>query len=148
LNACVCVQPKIVHLDFCDVTDIQLPAFQNEKVDSSQQLRSIYFLIDESDPKCIKDSMMTNFIKTDQFIQNEISAKYAGLTINFYRKSKETDFLVKNKSSRDLPYCNKDIVAEFQWTNGIYSLVNHYTNGLIDGIDNTELEDLKHPKEK
>ena len=145
LSACVCKQPDIIHLDFCDVTNIQLPANQSDKIDSSQKLRSINYLVDESDLKCIPDSSMVNFIKKDSLIQNEISAKYAILTISFYHKSNDTDYLLKTQSAKNLLYCNNDLVADFEWRDGKYSLAHHYTNGVINGMENVDLIDLKHP---
>ena len=141
--SCHCRNPKILHLDFCDF----LNDVRNEKEKANPQKivqeKDLNFVIDETDTKCLSDSMIRNFIKNDEFIQREIQNGYYRLDITFYKKSGYTDALIKKKSSRYIDYCENDIVFEYQWVEGKFYGVYYYDKGIIKGTEQIKLEIIK-----
>ena len=136
--------PEIIHMDFLDLVSIQLPSYSYEKIDSSLINRDLYYLVNESNPKNIEDSMIWNFIKTDHFIQQEIHQNYFRLNIMFYHQSENTDIVTKHRTSRYLSDCNQDEVSEYEWNQGKFNIVWHFDNGIMRGSENIILEDIKH----
>jgi hypothetical protein len=106
------------------------------------QEKTLYFIVNEKNPKLISDSMIHHFIKNDEFIQNEIYNVYNKLRIVFYKRSERTDQMLKQKSSVFLPYCNEDILYEYGWENGKPSDTLYFENGVIKGSENIHLNTL------
>ena len=133
-------------MDFLDVASIIPPSYSYEKIDSSLINRNLFYLVDESNPKNIKDSMIWNFINSDHFIQQEIHKNYFRLNIVFYHQSENTDIVVQHRSPRYLPDCNEDQFSEYEWDQGKLDDVMHFDNGVLRGAENIILEDIKHHK--
>ena len=136
--SCQCKAPIFVHLSFCD-------AINNVGVDSGKKLqeKSITYLVDETDTKCLPDSMFRKFIMKDSFVNSEINKGYYSLTLTFYKKSKFTQSVLESGSSRNLVYCNNDIVVDYEWINGVQKGAYFYKDGKISGSDNIKLLDGK-----
>ena len=144
--SCSYRKPEIIHMDFLDQTGYQRPSYDYEKIDSSLINKELYYLVDESNPKNIEDSMIWSFIKSDPIIQKEIAKNYFRLNIMFYHQSDNTDIVLKQRTYRNLPDCNEDEISEYEWDQGKYSSIWHYDHGVLRGSEKIILEDIKHSK--
>ena len=101
---------------------------------------AIYFLVDQKNVTCLNDEFFINYLRHDSFSQKEIENKYPSLNVIFYKKSENTDHLVKTRLAKYLPFCNDDIIAEYEWKYGIPSSVFHYENGAIKDAQNMPIK--------
>ena|SRR5258705_12655722 len=131
--SCKCPDPKIIHLDFCDHLN---ETNQDASLDKKTRLKSIYFLVNENNSTCWSDKNLGDFIKNDKFIQQEIQKNYDRLRLTFYKKSSCTEEVLKNKFSRNLDYCQDDIIVEFGWDKGKLLDTFYYEKGVIKGTEN------------
>jgi hypothetical protein len=140
-NVSCCSKPDIIHIVFCDFLNDVSNESDRAHGKISQE-KSLHYLIAATSSACWKDSILLSFIKNDDFIQKEMNKKYYRLTITFYKKSRDTEALMKMRSSRFLDYCEKDIVVEYEWIEG--KMLDHpfyYKNGIIEGAEDIQLID-------
>jgi hypothetical protein len=111
---CDCKNKKIIHLDFLDR---YAETYYIMDTNHTIPLKDVafYFLVNQTNLKCINFKTLEKFINTDSFIQKNILENYPQLTLTLYRESKNTDELIKFKSTKALAYCNNDIVVEYLW---------------------------------
>jgi hypothetical protein len=58
-----------------------------------------------------------------------------------YKKSVDTEILMKERSSKFLDFCNDDIVVEYHWIEGRLREPFYYHDGLIEGAEDIQLLD-------
>jgi hypothetical protein len=132
-------KPSIIHIDFCDFLNDVSNDWDRAHGKLSQE-KSLHYFIAAASPASWRDSILLSFIRSDDFIQNEIKKKYYRLTITFYKKSKDTDALMKTRSSEFLDYCQNDIVVQYEWIEG--KILAHPLNiqdGIIKGAEDIKL---------
>jgi len=140
--SCNCENTKIVHLDFCDfLNDV---TSESDKTHTSKIYleKSLNYVVEALYLRCWSDSTLENFIRKDELIQREIHNGYYRLKITFYKKTKQTEELIKLKSSRYLDYCENDITEEFEWVEGKFQGKYFYGNGSIKGTEDIKLDSL------
>jgi hypothetical protein len=133
---------KILHLQFVDDFGSTYNIMDSAKKHPLSDV-AVYFLIDKRDPEKIKIKDIETFIKNNSFLQNEIQKSYYKLTAIFFHKSKNTDDLLKFQSQKALTLCSNDVFVEYSWLNGKPSDTLYYKNGIIEGADKIELQDVK-----
>jgi hypothetical protein len=126
--------PGIIHMSYLDAMDTVYNILDTTHIHPLQD-KALYFLIDWKNVSGLKDSFFIDFIHDDHFCQKEIGNKYSSLSIFFYKRSKDTDRLVKDRLKKYLSYCNDDIVVEYLWKDGIAGPILHYESGRIMGSE-------------
>lgn len=149
MSSCSCTSPEVIHLDFADVLSIVGPtmgerAAGNVKIDSNVRSRQLFFLINESTPKCYSETVIDGFIDSSKLVQQEIARRYYELRIMFYHRSANTDAMLKFRTDKALTLCNDDIISEYVWRNGQASDTLFYDHGRIRGSEDIKIE--KVPK--
>jgi hypothetical protein len=142
-HSCECVHPNFVHIDFCDFLNTSTTESWKDHTKEVFEEKTLNYVIEESDSRCFADSVIDVFIKSDGFIQKEIQHAYYRLNIFFYKKSEFTNALLKMRSNKYLDYCDKDIIVEYQWVEGILKRKYLYKNGGIQGEEKIILDQEK-----
>lgn len=137
--ACKCAGPKIIHADFCDVLNDLSKDVDHKPPDRKFQEKTLYFIVNKDKFQSSTDSIINNFIRNDEFVQKELFNGYDRLTMIFYKESKVTGEMMKQRSSAYLPYCENDIISEYGWKNGRPSDTLYFENGMIKGAENIQL---------
>jgi hypothetical protein len=127
--------PSIVHMDYFDIMDTVYNIYDSTHLKPFLD-KSLYFLVEEKNVGCLDDSFYIKKIYSDPFCREQIENKYSSLSIVWYKKSENTDQLVKQKRSKYLSYCNDDIIVEFIWKFGVLEEKFHYQEGRIIGSKN------------
>jgi len=123
LASCSCRNPEFIHLDFADDLSIVGPtigerAAGHAKVDSTVRSRELFFLVNESDPKCYSEEVIERFVDTCKFVRREIAMRYHELRVTFYHRSVNTDFMLHTRTDKALTLCYNDIISEVVWRDG------------------------------
>jgi hypothetical protein len=140
-SSCHTRRATIVHVKFCDyLNDV---SNQSDKLHGTLlQSKSLHYVIQGKNPANWDDSLVNGFIRSDSFLQSEIKKQYYDLTISFYKKTNNTDFLLWSGKDKFLSDCYMDRVVECEWTNGGQMQLYHYHDGIIEGAENIKLEDV------
>jgi hypothetical protein len=144
--SCNCKTPNIIHLAFCDALSIP-PVAVGQIPDTNLKSRDLCFVIEETNSKCFTNAIMKSYLDSNTFVQDEIKQRYYHLNITFYKRSNNTDRVMNMGSGKFLSDCNQDIVADYEWDNGIYSNVDFYRNGVIEGAENIKIENVKQKQD-
>lgn len=153
LPSCSCDDPEFVHMDFSDDINIVGPtmaerAAGNASIDSPKRSCDLFFLVNETNPKCYAPAAIHRFIDTNQFIKGEIAKHYHELRIHFYHRGDGTNALIKSRSTKELTLFDKDIISEYVWRDGQPRDTLSYENGQVKGAENIQLEDVRKEKKQ
>lgn len=107
--------PEIIHMGFLDYVGKTYNILDTDHL-KPYKIMSVYYLVNQSDFERISIKNIEKHISSDTFIQNQIRKDYWRLNVKFYRKSENTDRLIKFRSSKELPLCNGDKIIEYQWS--------------------------------
>jgi hypothetical protein len=153
MPSCSCDHPEFIHLDFADMVYVVGPTMGEKasghyKIDSSILNRELYFLVNESNPKCYAKPVIEKFIDTNRLIREEIAKRYYELRVHFYHRGDNTvgdntDELLKSRTTKPLVYFENDIISEYVWRDGRQAETLFYDHGqIMDGQD-IKLEDMR-----
>lgn len=137
--SCTCKTHEIKRLDFLD-SQSQTYNIMDTLKTNPFDTKYIYFLIDETNIDCINYKQIEEYLKNNSMVQKQIHEKFAMLGTIFFKKSTNTDNLIKYKSKKMLTLCNDDKVVEFFWRQGVLSDTFYYKNGRIKGSENVQLK--------
>lgn len=116
------------------------------KIDSSVRSSDVYFLVNESNPKCYAEQMIERFIDTSRLIGEEIAKRYRQLSVTFYHRGNLTDELFMSKSTKILTLCENDLISEYHWRDGQPRDTVFYDHGMERGAENIKLDDMRFKK--
>lgn len=126
--------PKVIHMSYFDVLDTAYNIMDTAHLNPFKD-KTLYYLVNEKEVKCLDDPFYLGYLEKDSSCQRAIGNKYHSLSVFFYKRSENTDQLIKTKLTKYLSFCNEDIIAEYAWTYGMQRDIFHYHNGKIEGSE-------------